>query len=145
MKYKITEKNSKFNFVSDEWVGQAKVILNDLVTEFGEEGVSFSVCETFTNAPKDIDISGIASWHFYIEGKEVRVGKGKTEDTDVKINFDYAKANVIAKVIYTEKIIAQQKEETTRALEALEKAGKDFKQPPDYLSELHNRLAELTA
>lgn len=141
----MNEKNTKFNFVSDEWVGQAKIILNDLVNEFGEEGVSFSVCETFIDAPKDIDASGIASWHFYIDGKEVHVGKGKTEDTDVKINFDYAKANVIAKVIYTEKILAKQKEETTKALEAIEEAGKDFKEPPDYLSELHNRLALVTA
>ena len=95
----MIEKNTKFHFVSDEWVDQAKIILNDLVTEFGKEGVAFSVCETFTDAPKDIDASGIASWHFYIEGKEVLVGKGKKENTDVKINFDYVKANVIAKII----------------------------------------------
>ena len=140
----MNEKNTKFNFVSDEWVDQAKIILNDLVTEFGKEGVSFSVCETFTDAPKDIDASGIASWHFYIDGKEVCVGKGKKENTDVKINFDYVKANVIAKIIYTDKMVAKQKEETAKAMETLEKAGKDFKEPPDYLSELHNRLALVT-
>ena len=107
----MNKKKTKFNFVSDEWVDQAEIILNDLVSQFGVEGVSFSVCETFSDAPKEIDASGVASWHFFIEGKSVRVGKGKVEDVDVKINFDYAKASVIAKVVYTEEIIAKQKEE----------------------------------
>ena len=109
------------------------------------EGVSFSVCETFFDAPKEIDTSGVASWHFYIDGKSVRVGKGKVEDVDVKINFDYAKASVIAKITYTEEIITKQKEETEKAKEASALAGKGFKEPPDYLPELHNRLALLTA
>ena len=141
----MNDKQIKFNFVSSEWVDQAEIILNDLVSRFGEEGISFSVSETFTDAPEEIDSSGIASWYFFIEGKSVRVGKGKTEKTDVRINYDYAKANVIAKIIYTEEIIAKQKEETEKALEVLTHKGKDFKEPPDYLSELHNRLALLTA
>ena len=140
----MNKKKTKFNFVSDEWVDQAEIILNDLVSQFGVEGVSFSVYETFSDAPK-IDASGVASWHFYIDGKSVRVGKGKVEDVDVKINFDYAKASVIAKIIYTEEIITKQKGETRKAKEALTNAGKGFKEPPDYLPELHNRLALLTA
>ena len=141
----MNKKKTKFNFVSDEWVDQAEIILNDLVSQFGVEGVSFSVFETFSDAPKAIHTSGIASWHFYIDGKSVRVGKGKVEDVDVKINFDYAKASIIAKVIYTKKIITKQKEGAEKAKEALAIAGKGFKEPPDYLPELHNRLALLTA
>ena len=140
----MNKKKTKFNFVSDKWVHQAEIILNDLVSQFGVEGVSFSVCETFFDAPKEIDASGVASWHFFIEGKSVRVGKGKVEDVDVKINFDYAKASVIAKVVYTEEIITKQKEETEKAKEALAITGKEFKEPPDYLPKLHNRLALLT-
>jgi hypothetical protein len=141
----MSEEKTKFEFVSNEWVNQAKIILNDLVSQFGVEGVSFSVCETFSDAPKEILTSGIVSWHFYIDGKSVRVGKGKVEDVDVKINFDYAKASIIAKVIYTKKIITKQKEGAEKAKEALAIAGKGFKEPPDYLPELHNRLALLTA
>ena len=141
----MNKKKTKFNFVSDEWVDQAEIILNDLVSQFGVEGVSFSVCETFFDAPKEIDASGVASWHFYIDGKSVRVGKGKVEDVDVKIKFDYVKASVIAKVIYTEEIITKQKDETKKAKKNLEIAGKGFKEPPGYLQELHNRLALLTA
>ena len=140
----MNKKKTKFNFVSDEWVDQAEIILNDLVSQFGVEGVSFSVCETFSDAPKEIDASGVASWHFFIEGKSVRVGKGKVEDVDVKINFDYAKASVIAKIVYTEEIINKQKTETKKAKEALAIAGKEFKEPPGYLPKLHNRLALLT-
>ena len=84
----MKKKKTKFNFVSDEWVDQAEIILNDLVSQFGVEGISFSVCETFFDAPKEIDTSGVASWHFYIDHKSVRVGKGKVADVDVKINFD---------------------------------------------------------
>ena len=131
--------------MSDEWIDQAEIILNDLVSQFGVEGVSFSVCETFSDAPKEIDASGVASWHFFIEGKSVRVGKGKVEDVDVKINFDYAKASVIAKVVYTEEIIAKQKEDLALVKKNLEKKGKVVKEPPKYLSELHNRLALLTS
>ena len=111
----MNKKTTKFNFVSDEWVDQAEIILNDLVSQFGVKGVSFSVCETFFDAPKEIDASGVASWHFYIDGKSVRVGKGKVEDVDVKIKFDYVKASVIAKITYTEEIITKQKEETEKA------------------------------
>ena len=141
----MNKKKTKFNFVSDEWVDQAEIILNDLVSQFGVEGVSFSVCETFFDAPKEIDASGVVSWHFYIDGKSVRVGKGKVEDVDVKIKFDYVKASVIAKITYTEEIITKQKEETEKAKKNLEIAGKGFKEPPGYLQELHNRLALLTA
>ena len=141
----MNKKTTKFNFVSDEWVDQAEIVLNDLVSQFGVEGVSFSVCETFTDAPKHIDHSGVASWHFYINGYSIKVGKGKVEDTDVKINFDYQKASVIAKVVYTEEIIAQQKEDFLIAKKNLEKKRKILKEPPDYLSELHNRLALLTS
>ena len=141
----MNKKTTKFNFVSGEWVDQAEIILNDLVSQFGVEGVSFSVCETFSDAPKEIDASGVASWHFFIEGKSVRVGKGKVEDVDVKINFDYAKASVIAKVVYTEEIIAKQKEDLALVKKNLEKKGKVVKEPPKYLTELHNRLALLTS
>ena len=97
----------KFEFVSDQWIDQAKIILENLVAQFGKEGVSFSVCETFSDTPKEIDTLGKVSWHFYINGKSVQVSKGKVEDVDVKINFDYKKASVIAKIIYTEERIGE--------------------------------------
>ena len=140
----MIKEKSKFEFVSDEWVEQARMILKDLVSEFGKETVNFSVCETFTNAPKKIDPSGIVSWCFYIKGNSVKVARGKADDTDVKINFDYQKASNIAKIVYNEEIIARQKEDIEKAREALAIAGKEFKEPPDYLTELHNQLALVT-
>ena len=62
----MNDKQTKFNFVSNEWVDQAEIILKDLVSRFGEAGISFSVSETFTDAPKEIDSSGIASWYFFM-------------------------------------------------------------------------------
>ena len=49
----MNKEKTKFEFVSNEWIDQAKIILEDLVSQFGVEGVSFSVCETFTEAPKE--------------------------------------------------------------------------------------------
>ena len=140
----MIKEKSKFEFVSDEWVEQARMILKDLVSKFGKEEINFSVCETFTNAPKKIDPSGIVSWCFYIKGNSVKVARGKADDTDVKINFDYQKASNIAKIVYNEEIIARQKEDIEKAREALAIAGKEFKEPPDYLIELHNQLALVT-
>ena len=137
----MNEEKTKFEFVSDEWIEQARIILKDLVFRFGEEGVTFSVCETFTDAPTNIDASGIASSHFYINGKSVKVAIGKVKDTDVKINFDYKKASVIAKIVYNKKMIVRQKEDLEKVKESLAIAGKEFKEPPDYLTELHNQLA----
>lgn len=141
----MNKEKNKFEFVSNEWVDQAKEILEDLVSQFGVEGVSFSVCETFTDAPTNIDPSGVASWHFYIQGKSVNVGKGKVNDSDVKINYDYKKASVIAKIFFTKKIMEKQKNDLEKTRKILEKKGKKLKEPPDYLNELHNRLALLTS
>ena len=33
----MIKEKSKFEFVSDEWVEQARMILEDLVSEFGKE------------------------------------------------------------------------------------------------------------
>ena len=77
--------------------------------------------------------------------KKCQVSKGKVEDVDVKINFDYKKASVIAKIIYTEEIIAKQKEEAEKAKETLALTGKRYKKSPSYLTELHNRLALITS
>ena len=140
----MNKQKNKFNFVSDEWVDQARIILENLVSELGNEDVNFSVCETFMDTPKNINASRIVSWHFYIKGKSVKTAKGKVEDTDVKINFDYQKASNIAKIVYNEEIIARQKEDIEKAREALAIAGKEFKEPPDYLTELHNQLALVT-
>ena len=35
----MIKEKSKFEFVSDEWVEQARMILEDLVSEFGKETV----------------------------------------------------------------------------------------------------------
>ena len=136
---------TKFQFVSEAWVNQARIILEDLVSKYGEENSSFSVCETFTDAPLNLSPSRTVSWHFYIEGKTVIVGEEKVNNTNVKINYDYYKASKIAKEIYTKEIIKKQKKDLEKVQKNFEKKGRKFKSPPDYLSELHNRLALITA
>ena len=73
----MNKKKTKFNFVSDEWVDQAEIILNDLVSQFGVEGVSFSVCETFFDAPKEIDAVALPHGTFILMVSQFEWGKAR--------------------------------------------------------------------
>ena len=40
--------NEKIQFAGPAWIDQARLVLEDLVAEQGEDGERFSVCEIFT-------------------------------------------------------------------------------------------------
>ena len=68
----MTEEN-KVPFASSDWVEIARGVLEDLANEHGKEGQTFSICESFAEAPAEIaDEEGFAAWHFYLDGKSVR-------------------------------------------------------------------------
>ena len=135
--------NDKVDFAGPQWIERARSILESLVAEHGEEGSSFSVCETFTDAPRHVAPGGTAAWHFYIEGRTVRVGAGAVDDTDVRILADYAATLPAARLIYTPEVLAE------RAARPPDPGGPsitgDMSKAPGYLVELHNRLAKITA
>ena len=127
---------SKLSFASSEWVVAARAVLEELVEKHGEDGTTFSVCEIFTNAPAEIaDGQGRVVWHFVIDGTKVTVGEGKIKGADHHVKADYQQALPIARLVYTDEMIAK-----ARKREAA--AGQQI---PPYLVELHNRMAELTA
>jgi len=128
---------NKLMFVSPEWIDEARRALEDLVAEHGEDGTGFSVCEQFTDAPSEIaDEMGRATWHFIIDGTKVTVDAGKIARADQFIRADYQQTLPLARMVYTEEMIAEARER--------EEAG-DAPVIPGYLSELHNRLAVRTA
>ena len=135
--------DSKVTFASKAWVDEARRILEDLVATHGEDGVTFSVCEVFTDAPVEADPSGTAAWYFYVDGSTVRVGQGEVDDTDVTIRADYTATLPTARLVYTPEILAERAKQRAEA-QASNAEGNMGKAPP-YLVELHNQLAVITA
>jgi hypothetical protein len=128
-------------FATEAWVRAAAGILTELAARHGTPGCRFSLCERFTNAPLAVAPSGIAAWHFSIDGRAAKVGHGVMEDADVIISKDYQLALPIARLIYTSEILA------ARAGQSATERGVvkgDLSKVPGYLVELHNRLAVMT-
>lgn len=133
----------KLEFGSNPWVDKARSVLKELVAEHGQEGKAFSVCEVFTEAPVTIATRGVVAWHFYIDGHTVRVGTGEVDDTDVKICADYAETLPNARLVYTPEVLADRAQNppsnTTIQVEG------DMSLMPEYLIDMHNQMAVLTA
>jgi hypothetical protein len=128
---------AKAVLASGPWVDAARVILENLVAEHGEPGRTFSLCEVFNDAPREIAPRGVAAWHFRIDGKSTSVGPGEIEDADVTITVDYAAVLPGARRVYTpQQLVERPPVGTTRG---------DLSKAPAYLLELHNRLALITA
>ena len=133
----------KIEFAGPAWVEKARVVLEELVAEHGEDGKTFSVCEVFTNAPRALVASGIAAWHFYIDGRVVQVGTGEVDDTDVKIRAGYVETLPAARLVYTPEVLAElAKNPSSNSTVVVEG---DMSVMPQYLIEMHNRLAVITA
>ena len=133
-------------FASPAWVDLARVVLDDLVTQYEQRGITFSICEKFMDAPPEFaDKRGVAAWHFYVNGNDVRVGRGSVADTDVRIRASWALALPGARQVYTPEFLAEQQKNPTpipddphRSIEG------DMSKAPSWLMELHNRLAVMT-
>lgn len=133
----------KIEFAAAAWVEKAGEVLRQLVAEHGEDGKNFSVCEVFSDAPQEITEAGTAAWHFYIEGKQVRVGLGEVSDTDVRIRADYTETLPNARLVYTPEVLAEIAQRPPR--ETTVEVEGDMAAMPQYLIEMHNRMAVLTA
>ncbi len=133
----------KLEFASEPWVEMARSVLEELVAEHGQLGRAFSVCEVFTKTPVTIAEGGVVAWHFYIDGRTVRVGSGEVDDTDVKIRADYTETLPNARLVYTPEILADRAQNppthTTVQVEG------DMSLMSEYLIEMHNQMAVLTA
>jgi len=133
----------KVDFATLAWINVARSALEEIVAEHGEPGARFSLCEVFTNAPAYISSSGTTAWHFYVDGKSVVVGSGEVDDADVKIRTDYQGVLPRARQVYTPEILAERASEPPGA--GFDSVEGDMDLVPEYLVELHNRLALLTA
>ena len=133
----------KLDFAGPDWIEQARVVLDALVAEHGEDGKTFSMCEMFSGAPMGIAASGTAAWHFYIDGRAVRVGTGEAEDTDARIRADYEATLPDARLVYTSEILAERAQQPADG-STVQVEG-DMSAMPPYLIEFHNRMALITA
>lgn len=134
-----------YHFVSPEWVDLARKVLEELISEHGEPGVQYSVCEAFVDAPADLaDENGELAWHFFVDGKDVQVACGRA-DADISIQATYETSLPGAKLVYTPELIKEWEENPPEPPDDpnLQVEG-DTSTLPKYLGELHNRLAVLT-
>lgn len=142
----VTETQSKFPFASPAWVDMARNVLEELVSQYGEIGKKFSVCEAFADAPEEFaDAEGYASWHFYVNETKVRVGVGRIDDADVQIQASWALSLPGARLVYTAEVLAEwERNPPQRPDDPHEHVEGDMSALPDYLLELHNRMAVIT-
>lgn len=142
----MSDIDAKVPFVSPAWVDIARGVLEELVAEHGADGTSYSVCEAFAEAPREIaDADGFAAWHFYVDGKSVRVAVGRVDDADIQIQATWELALPSARLVYTPELIAQRTANPPqRPPDPNEKVTGDMSGLPAYLGELHNRLAVVT-
>ncbi len=139
-------KENKVAFASPAWIEIARGVLEDLVSEHGKEGQAFSICESFAEAPSEIaDDDGFAAWHFYIDGKSVRVGQGRADDTDAQIQATWELVLPVARLVYTPELLADwAKNPPERPKDPNASQTGDMTKMPPYLLELHNHMAKVT-
>ncbi len=136
----------KIDFAGQAWVDKAGEVLQALVTQYGEDGTSFSVCEVFTDAPSHVSASGTAAWYFYIDGKSVEFGTGEESGTDVRIQADYMSSLPNVRLVYTPEILEEMRKNAAEQPEnASSSVEGDMSKAPPYLVELHNQMAVMTA
>ena len=82
----------RIELLSDRWVETAGERLRALVEENASKlgDVSFSICETFSDAPPHLGWpENVGVWHARIKGETVEYGKGRIDDADLYITGDY--------------------------------------------------------
>lgn len=138
--------DQKYVYASPDWIECAGRILTDMVSEFGEEGQSFSFCEILCEAPKEFaEEDGRVYWSVYVDGKKCRSIRGRAEETDLVLQGTWELALDGARRVYTP--------------ELLEEWAKNPPPPPDdpnmdlqgdmsilppWMTEFHNRVALVT-
>ena len=142
MSVKTNAKTEKVPFASPEWVAIARTVLEEIVALHGEKGKKFSACEVFTGAPPGMagKDESTAAWHFHIDGKKVTVSEGSVEGADLNVSVDYEAALPMARLVYTPELIEQMRQNSPQV-----DASSSTPAIPQYLVELHNRLAVVTA
>jgi hypothetical protein len=151
--------DAKVVFGSNEWVEAAQRGLDELLAANAARvaGQSITVCEVFTNVPPDLTggrADGTRAWHFTVKDGRAfaRDGELKAEETDMKIVTDYNAILPLARKVYvTEQgdaeLVAAYREELARD-GRYRSFGDRSRYPAELgsvLSELHNRLARITA
>ncbi|MEM7018649.1 MAG: hypothetical protein AAF512_15075 [Pseudomonadota bacterium] len=142
----MTDNQTKAPFASPAWVDIAREVLEELVAQHGEDGQTLSICEAFVEAPAEIaDADGCAAWHFYIDGKNVRVGTGRIAEADIQIQATWETSLPGARLVYTPELLAEwEKNPPERPVDPNQKVEGDMTNLPTYLMELHNRMAVVT-
>lgn len=133
----------KVEFAGPAWIDIARQVLTELAAEHGEPGQVVSVSEAFTDAPPHLADGGVAAWHFTLNGKTAHVEAGEAPDSDIVIRADYQASLPGARLVYTPEILAEMERNPPDRSDG--QIQGDMSRLPPWISELHNRLAVVTA
>ena len=142
----MSDNQAKVPFASPLWLDLVRASLERLVAEHGEDGINYSVCESFVEAPAEFsDDNGVAAWHFYVEGKRARVAIGRDDACEIQFQAAWRTARKEARTVYTPEFLAERSKNPSAPSDDLNhKLSGDISVIPDYLVELHNDMVVLT-
>lgn len=139
----------RVEFGSRAWVDKLGEIVNELVASAPEASQrDFSICERYTDPPAHLaPPTGLLGWHMRIEDGRVHVFHEPSEDVDVLVTADYATVLPLARTTYGG---PDGRAEAQKSLVPAVRDGRlsvvgNLEAGPDFLSALHDRLAEITA
>src|SRR5580765_7822762 len=91
----------RVEFLSDAWVEAARTFAAARVAEQPElAGVSFSLCESFANAPASVaGPDGRAAWHLRLDAGSVEAGRGEIAETDIRVTGEYQPVLAVAQAV----------------------------------------------
>ena len=142
--------DERVEFFSDEWVATAKAQLERLVQRNPDalEGVRYSLCEAFSNAPPHLGLAdNLACWTLRFADGAVQVQRGRDDNPDLVVTGDY---QAIMPVAHAVGPIATARASALAQHLFGERALRSRGAPPPpaglgvILSELHDHLARRT-
>jgi hypothetical protein len=89
-----------FEFLSDQWLNEARSFLARETERQKERLVPFSISERYTDAPPHLKFAGdVASWSARFDGVGLTVSREFVADADVRVEGDYQAALTAAQSI----------------------------------------------
>ncbi len=144
--------DARVEFLSDAWVKEAEAFLREAVaTRRGLQGVRFTMCEGFSDAPPGLGAPGNrAAWSLRIADGRVEVGAGEIPDAELRVSGDYQAVTSLAQTVYAagpEALARARRELAHRAgADAIRISGRLPDEPAlqRLLGDLHDHMAART-
>ena len=135
--------SDKYEFASEQWVGEARRIMLELAEGHDLTGIEASLCEKFINPPKSLSPDGAPiGWHYIVSDGKIEVNPGIIEPT-LLITAHYPFVLKLARLTYAEMAANPPDPKEVEDNIKHEGDGTDL-QGMTFMATLHDRLVEVT-